>query len=99
MVYGASLDAFCSVQALLSRGVAPSRIIAVQPPASSDAPDALADPRVLAKVMAKLGGLGVRVEANTRLAGLESDEAQQLRDPNPNPSPLLLTPTPAPART
>ena len=84
MVYGASLDALCSVQALLSRGVAASRIIAVQPPASPDAPDALGDPRVLAKVMSKLAGLGVRVEANTRLAGLESDEVQTLPlSPNP----------------
>ena len=28
--------------------------------------------------MAKLRGLGVRVEADTRLAGLEGDEVQQL---------------------
>ena len=45
-------DPYPLTQALLSRGVAASRIIAVQPPASPDSPDALGDPRVLSKVMA-----------------------------------------------
>ena len=77
-VYGASLDAYCTVQALLARGVKPSQIVAVQPPPSANAPDAFGDPRVAEKVAAKMAQLGVRVDKNVRLAGLESDEQQNL---------------------
>ena len=77
-VYGASLDAYCTVQALLARGVKPAQIVAVQPPPTVGAPDAFGDPRVADKVAAKMAQLGVKLDRNMRLAGLESDDAQNL---------------------
>ena len=50
----------------------------MQPPTSSAAPDAFGDPRIADKVAAKLAALGVRLDCNVKLAGLESDEAQNL---------------------
>ena len=62
LVYGASLDAYCIVQGLLSRGIPPSAITMVQPPrASGAADDCFFDPRVAERVHGTLEKVGIEV--------------------------------------
>ena len=68
LVYCASLDAYCTVQGLLSRGVPASSISLAQPP--STAADCFYDPRVLAKVHEALGSLGIQVRAPGGVEGV-----------------------------
>mmetsp|Transcript_28030 Transcript_28030/g.71900 ORF Transcript_28030/g.71900 Transcript_28030/m.71900 type:complete len:1184 (+) Transcript_28030:552-4103(+) len=77
IVYGATLDAYCTLQGLLSRGVAPSVITLVQPPVT-EGEDCFYDPRVLMKVQRTLHGLGIQVKHGLRLVGLDSDDSRLL---------------------
>lgn len=61
LVYGASLDAYCTVQGLLNRGVLPSDITMVQPPpAGGVSEDCFFDPRVAARVHGALDKMGIQ---------------------------------------
>ena len=59
IVYGASLNAYCAIQAVLSRGVLPAAVTFVQP--TSTAGDYFCDPRVHTKVHQVLDSIGVQV--------------------------------------
>ncbi|KAJ1620362.1 hypothetical protein T492DRAFT_1078537 [Pavlovales sp. CCMP2436] len=69
LVYGATLSAYCSVQALLARGVQPERVRLVLPPG---APTPFADPRVELRVRGALAALGVAVLDELRLLSVRA---------------------------
>ena len=73
VVYGASVDAYATMQAAISRGVRPGAITHVVPP-SADAADTFADPRVKAKVEKKIEAMGIARLEGMRLAGAEADD-------------------------
>jgi hypothetical protein len=75
LVYGGSIDAYTTVQALLSRGVPAASIVLVTPPMTADDDEELfADPAVLSKVEMAVEALGVQLVGGMRLVGVESDD-------------------------
>jgi len=78
IVYGSSIDAYATMQALLSRRVKPSSIVLITPPPSTADEEIFADPKVKAKVDAKLEKLGIHKVDGMRLAKLEADDEGKL---------------------
>jgi len=74
MVFGGSLDAYSTIQAMISRGIPPANIELVSPPPSVEE-DIFAHPRVRAKVEAQLAALGVTCAEKMRVVGLEADDS------------------------
>jgi len=74
LVYGNSLDAYATVQALLTRGVPANSIVHVTPPMIEGEDETFADPKIWVKVTAKLEALGVQKVDGMRLVSLEGDE-------------------------
>ena len=71
LVYGGSIDAFATVQALLTRGVPAGAIVHVAPPLINGVEETFADPRIHQKVLAKLASLGVQTLDGMRMVGIQ----------------------------
>ena len=72
-VYGASLDAYASVHALIARGVPARSIVLVTAPLLADE-EIFANPKVRQKVESQLESMGVQLVHNMRVVGLSADE-------------------------
>ena len=68
VVYGAGVDAYAALAALIARGVAPEKLVLVLPAGSPT--DAFGHAKIGELVAAKLKELGVTIRRNLRLVGL-----------------------------
>ena len=76
VVYGAGVDAYAALAALIARGVAPEKLVLVLPAGAPT--DAFGHAKIGELVAAKLKELGVTIRRNLRLVGLESDDNKAL---------------------
>jgi len=72
-IYGGSLDAYTTIEALASLKIPFKSMVLVTPPGQPDE-EVFADPRVRQKVDAKLEKLGVQLVSGMRLVGLSAEE-------------------------
>ena len=79
VVYGGSLDAYCAIRTLLSRGVPAADVTLVSPPTSGGivAGEPFGDEKIVSRVDERLAELGVRVRRGVALVGVEADEGKR----------------------
>lgn len=77
VVYGGSVDAYCTIEALITRGVPANELLLMTPPPSASGPsDPFGDPRIAQKVHKRMASLGVTLHHGVTLTSLEADDSQ-----------------------